>query len=372
MTISEKTETGLDLGAGVDIEASVGGKPVDGRVKCVIWDLDHTVWDGVLLEDDEVTLRPGVVEHLRRLDGYGVLHSIASKNDAGAAMAALERFGIADLFLCPQIGWNAKSSSVQKIATILNLGLDAFAFVDDQAFERAEVAHACPEVLLVDPLDADAELLRPEFCPRFVTDESRQRRLIYQGQLERARLEDDFVGTSEAFLAELEMSFLIEEAQQEDLQRAEELTVRTNQLNATGRTYSYDELDELLESPDHLLLVSSLNDRFGSYGKIGLALVDQTDPHEWHLRMMLMSCRVMSRGVGTVLLHHVMSLARDAGAALRADLVETGRNRMMQVTYAFAGFGEVERHGERVVLEADLSRVQPPPSYVRVDVAVAS
>jgi predicted enzyme involved in methoxymalonyl-ACP biosynthesis len=85
--------------------------------------------------------------------------------------------------------------------------------------------------------------------------------------------------------------------------------------------------------------------------------------------MMLMSCRVMSRGVGMILLNHVMRLARDAGAALRADFVETGRNRMMQVTYAFAGFREIDRDGERVVLDANLEGIQPPPAYVRVDVA---
>jgi FkbH-like protein len=195
-----------------------------------------------------------------------------------------------------------------------------------------------------------------------------KRRAIYQGQIARDTLEREFVGTAAEFLADLEMSFVIEPAQQQDLQRAEELTVRTNQLNATGRTYSYDELDALRESPDHLLLVASLMDKFGSYGKIGLALVEQTDPEVWQLRMMLMSCRVMSRGVGTILLNHVMGLARDAGAQLQADFVETGRNRMMQVTYAFAGFREHCREGSHVVLQADLSAIQPAPDYVQLDV----
>ena len=159
---------------------------------------------------------------------------------------------------------------------------------------------------------------------------------MYQSDAVRDEVEQEFVGTNEEFLATLDMTFTISRARREDLQRAEELTVRTNQLNSTGRTYSYEELDELRESPDHLLLVASLTDRFGSYGKIGLALVEKGRP-AWHLRMMLMSCRVMSRGVGMVLLNHVMWLAKADGATLRADFVETGRNRMMHVTYAFAG-----------------------------------
>ncbi len=342
-------------------------KPVRGRIKCVVWDLDNTVWDGVLLEDGEVRVRPGVVEHIRRLDAMGVLHSVASKNDPDAALAALERLGLADLFLYPRISWNPKSTAIQEIAAKLNLGLDAFAFVDDQEFERAEVAHALPQVTLVDAECIDTALVRPEFRPRFVTDESGRRRAMYQSQLARDDLQAEFVGTSEDFLAGLDMTFEIARAQREDLQRAEELTVRTNQLNSTGRTYSYDELDALRSSPDHLLLVASLTDRFGSYGKIGLALVERATPN-WRLNMLLMSCRVLSRGVGSVLLGHVMGLAKAAGAGLEADFVETGRNRMMQITYAFSGFREVARDGAHTTLAADLDALQPPPAYVRLRV----
>ncbi|MBP2707755.1 HAD-IIIC family phosphatase [Microbispora sp. RL4-1S] len=350
-------------------------KPARGRIKCVVWDLDNTLWDGVLLEDADVTLREAVVERVRELDRKGVLHSVASKNDRETALAKLRDLGLDDLFLYPQINWNAKSESIRQIAKALNLGLDAFAFVDDQEFERAEVAHQAPEVTCVDILDLDAALATPEFQPRFVTDESARRREMYRSQLTRDRIEEEFVGTNEEFLASLEMTFTIAPAQRDDLQRAEELTVRTNQLNSTGRTYSYEELDALRESPDHMLLVASLTDRFGSYGKIGLALVEKgtEDGAEdgapvWRLNMMLMSCRVMSRGVGMVLLNHIMRLAAQAGAVLRADFVETGRNRMMQITYAFAGFREARRDGARVLLEADLSAVQQPPPYVRLEI----
>lgn len=352
------------------LEASVSAgpaKPKQGRIKCVVWDLDHTLWDGVLLEDPQVTLRPGVVEHIRRLDALGVLHSVASKNDPELALATLRALGLEDLFLAPQIGWSAKSESIRRIAAALNLGLDAFAFVDDQDFERAEVAYTLPEVTCVDVLDIDEVLQQKDFSPRFVTDESAQRRGMYQSQLVRDGLEGEFVGTSEEFLAGLGLRFTIAPAQREDLQRAEELTIRTNQLNSTGRTYSYDELDALRGSPDHLLLVATLTDRFGSYGKIGLALVERSSPH-WRLNMMLMSCRVMSRGVGSVLLGHIMGQAAAAGAGLRADFVETGRNRMMQITYAFSGFREVQRDGTHVVLEADLSTLQAAPPYVDLEV----
>ncbi|GAA3987007.1 HAD-IIIC family phosphatase [Allokutzneria multivorans] len=342
-------------------------KPKLGRIKCVVWDLDNTVWEGILLEDGDVKLRDEVAEEIRRLDELGILHSVASRNDHDAAMAKLHEFGLAEYFLYPQINWNAKSGSIEQIAKSINIGLDAIAFVDDQPFEREEVAHVLPAVLTVDALgDLPTILAQEDFRPKFVTDESRIRREMYQAAAQRDVIEQEYSGTSEEFLATLDMRFTITRAQEADLQRAEELTVRTNQLNSTGRTYSYEELDALRTSPDHLLLVASLTDRYGSYGKIGLALVERGQP-AWHLRMMLMSCRVMSRGVGTVLLNHIMGLAKADGAKLRAEFVETGRNRMMYVTYAFAGFSEVERDGSHLVFESDLARIQPPPAYLVVD-----
>jgi FkbH-like protein len=347
-------------------------RPRRGRIKCVVWDLDNTLWDGILAEGDELTVKTDVIDIIRRLDRLGILHSVASKNDHAEAMARLRAFGIDELFLYPEIGWHPKSHSIQAIAKSFNIGLDAIAFVDDQEFERAEVAHALPQVMCLDVAEIHTAVQQPEFCPQFVTAESAQRRDLYRRQIVRAAAEREFVGTSEEFLAGLDMVFTIARAGRDDLQRAEELTVRTNQLNSTGRTFSYAELERLCHSPDHLLLVASLTDRFGGYGTIGLTLVEK-DVDVWHLRLLLMSCRVVSRGVGTILLNHVMGLARAAGVRLRADFVETGRNRMMQVTYAFAGFREVDRDGTRVVLECDSGTIQPQPPYVRlqVDPAVA-
>jgi FkbH-like protein len=345
--------------------AELPGKGRAGRVKLVAWDLDNTLWDGVLLEGDELRLREDVVQVIRDLDELGVLHSVVSRNDPEQALARLRAFGLEEYFLYPQIGWNAKSSSIAQIAKSVNIDVSAIAFVDDQAFELAEVAHALPQVVCVDVADLAAAVRQPEFRPRFVTAESARRREMYRQQIVRDDAEKDFVGPGDEFLSSLEMVFTIAAAREEDLQRAEELTIRTNQLNSTGRTYSYEELDALRSSGDHLLLTAALDDRFGTYGTIGLCLVEK-GATAWHLRLLLMSCRVVSRGVGTILLNHVIGLARAAGVPLRADFVETGRNRMMQITYAFAGFEEVDRDGSRVTLEQNSAEDRPQPAFVTV------
>lgn len=337
------------------------------NVKVLVWDLDDTLWKGTLLEGDDVQPRPGVVETIEALDRRGILHSIASKNDAEMANAKLEELGLSDYFLYPQIGWSAKSASVRRIAESINIGLDAVAFIDDQPFEREEVEHAVPEVLTFNADEVDQLLERPELMPRFVTDESAIRRDMYRFEIERKQAHDEFEGPDEEFLASLGMRMTIAPAGPEDLKRAEELTQRTHQLNSTGITFSYEELDQLRQADDHLLVVAGLEDKYGTYGKIGLALVEKGS-EVWTLRLLLMSCRVMARGVGTILLSHLLMRAKQAGKRFRAELKETSRNHLMKVTYRFAGFKEIEKKNGTAVLEHNLEGVQPYPTYVEIDV----
>lgn len=331
--------------------------------KVLVWDLDETLWHGTLLEGDVVRPRAEALRVLEVLDRRGILHSIASRNHHEDAMAKLSELGLADYFLYPQIGWNAKSMGLRAIAEAINVGLDALAFVDDQPFERAEVQHALPEVLVLDAAELADVPDHPAFNPRFITNESAIRRQMYQADFARKQREESFEGPQEAFLESLGMRFCVELAEEDDLKRAEELTVRTNQLNATGYTYSYDELAALRASDDHILLVASLDDRYGTYGKIGLSLIEKRGA-VWVLKLLLMSCRVMARGVGSILLSYLIQQARAAGVTLRAEFKATGRNRLMLVTYKFAGFREVERRGELTIFEHDFTTIQPYPAYV--------
>jgi FkbH-like protein len=313
-----------------------------------------------------VELRREVVEIIKTLDGRGILQSIASKNDHSIAMQKLREFGLDEFFLYPQINWNSKASSIKLIAQSINIGLDAIAFIDDQPFEREEVQFSLPEVACHDAFDLSQLLQRPELNPRFITEDSKSRRLLYLSDINRKKAEEEFVGAQDEFLATLQMTFTIAEAREEDLKRAEELTVRTHQLNTTGVTYTYDELDELRKSDEHLVLVASLVDKFGTYGKIGLALVE-CGADVWTIKLLLMSCRVMHRGTGTILLNYIMQRAKERGACLRAEFVSSKVNRMMYVTYKFAGFREIERNGNAVLLENDLALIQPFPPYVKVE-----
>lgn len=336
------------------------------KIKCVVWDLDNTLWDGILLEGDDVILRPGIADIIKTLDSRGILNSIASKNNYEDAMAKLKEFGLEQYFLYPEINWNAKSDSIEHIKKNLNIGMNTILFIDDQKFEREEVKFVHHEILCMDAREYSSLLNLPLLTPRFITKDASRRRDMYIEDQKRKKEENEFTGPKAEFLASLDMQLVIAKAQEEDLKRAEELTVRTNQLNTTGRTYSYKELKDLIHSERHSLLIGELIDKHGTFGKIGLALIEKTD-EIWLIKLFLMSCRVMAYGIGTIFLTHILQLAKEEGKKVRAEFIQTKRNRLMYITFKFSNFKEIatDKNGN-IIFENDLSIIQKIPAYIRL------
>ena len=306
-------------------------------VKCLVWDLDNTLWQGTLLEDADVRLPDEVRAVVVELDSRGILQSVASKNDHDLAWKRLEELGLAEYFLVPQISWGRKSDAVTTIAKELQFALTTIAFVDDTPTERAEVAYHVPEVRCYTEQDVLSLLDRPEFSPGTVTEDARRRREMYQANARRTVEKDSFNGPDEDFLRSLDLVMEIKRADQQDLTRVEELTLRTSQMNATGVHYPDSALRGLLADPDHEVLTITLTDRFGPHGAVGVLLLER-HPGVWHLKLLATSCRVVTFGAGSVLLNWLVDQAARAGVHLAADFRPTDRNRMMEIAYRFAGF----------------------------------
>lgn len=335
------------------------------RIKCLVWDLDRTLWEGTLSEGGGGVLREGVRETLEELDRRGILFSIASKNEYGPVLRRLEELGVAEYFLCPQISWDEKSEGIRRIAEALNLKLEAFALIDDNVFERDAVQYALPSVSVYPETAVTTLKTLPEFTPRFITKDSQNRRRMYQADLVRREAKTHFQSDDE-FLRTLNIHAEIRPVIEDDLQRVEELTIRTHQLNSTGYTYSYDELVELAHSPDYIFQVCGLKDKYGDSGKVGLLLLKRED-EALTIKLLIVSCRVMAYGIGSALLTHAIRLAAEQKKRLRAEFLETEHNRIMYVTYKFAGFEEIEEQGDRLLLEYHGEETPELPSHITWD-----
>ena len=338
---------------------------VPARVKCVIWDLDQTVWEGILGEQDaeNVTLRDATRRTMLALDERGILQSIASKNDHDEAWRLLQRFELAHLFLYPQINWAPKSENIRKIVTALNIGTDSCAFIDDSKFELAQVAQACPDIRTYADSDVPTLLDRPEF-DNPVTEESKQRRLFYQVELRRREKAFEYDDQYEAFLKSCEMvATLFRPKEPEHIERCLELLNRSNQLNLTTYRYTREELTRLLKREDVVCICTSCRDRFGDYGIVGFASLE-TSERGAALKDFVLSCRVAQKKLENAWFRWLNSFAMASGfSKIQATYGQTARNGILLRVLLEVGFVEQMRSNSGVLLELD-SRMNPPFSDI--------
>jgi FkbH-like protein len=319
-------------------QESVGQREAD--IKCVVWDLDNTMWDGTLVEGDAVQFREPIREVLQALDKRGILCSIASKNDYATALQKLTQLGIADYFVYPQINWNPKSQSLKRLGEKLNISVDTFAFVDDNPFELAEVGQALPQVLCV-PADEVGSLLQHRRMAGSTTEDAAHRRTFYQVAMLReekqAEYKDDYLG----FLASCDIVLEIVRYSEADETRVAELVQRTNQLNFSGAKYRREDLESILSDPATEKLVMRCSDRFGSYGTIGFSVISRTGD-EVYVREFMLSCRVQGKRIEQAFFNYLVH-SDLAGPASRVRIAfrQTARNSPAREVLAGLGFCSV-------------------------------
>jgi FkbH-like protein len=325
------------------------------RVKCVAVDLDDTMWTGVLREDgiDGVRPRWPFQSALRMLHARGILLAVVSKNDAEEEqhLAALLGTEVYESLVAVKLGWGPKSAALRDLASELNIGLDTIAFFDDNPRERAEVELNAPEVLVLADHEITASLARPEFQPLgAVTPDGARRAERYRTESARAaaRADQPAVGAEE-FLLRSGLRLTVRPPVPGELGRAAEMAARTNQLNATLARTDLPTLQRWA-ADGHVIRVAELEDRFGDYGLIGLA-VGAPDGGDLRLDELAISCRAMGRSVEAALVASVAAAARSGGAArVVLPFTRSSRNAELERIVRSIGFEEVGVDGDLVHL----------------------
>jgi FkbH-like protein len=313
------------------------------RVKCIVWDLDNTLWKGTLVEEGaaKLALQPGVIDIIKELDRRGVLQSVASKNNFDEAMAVLKSYSLDDYFLHPQISWAPKSEALKTIAQKLNIGIETLMLVDDSEFERAQVRSAWPDVRVL-VADRFRELPELPECQVPVTEESANRRRMYQQQAVREAAAVDCAGDYLAFLRSCGIEMQIEPLSSDNLERVHELTQRTNQMNFSGSRYERKVLEQIAATSHLDTYVISCRDRFGSYGIVGFSIVDAREPRMTDL---MFSCRIQAKRVEHAFLGYILrKYSKASGAVFWADYCKTPRNAPSGQVFHDMG---MEEKGER-------------------------
>lgn len=308
-------------------ESAITTLKAAAKVKCVAWDLDNTMWDGIIGDDgpEGVTVKQKSVDLVKRLDDMGVLNTIVSKNNFDIAWNKVVEIGMEKYFLYPAINWGRKSQSLQAIAKKLNINIDTFAVIDDSLFERNEIIAALPQVRVFDVSDIPFLLNRPEFdIP--VTEVSKKRRESYQVDLKRNDIFASWSGNYDDFLKDCGLKMIIFVPNEErDVNRCLELIQRSNQYNVSGFRRDKDYMDLILTDKDFKSFGFRVEDKYGKYGIVGFASFKIVEEGVFLMTDFVMSCRVAQKKVERAFLNWFY-LSMDKGMILRINVNKTSRN----------------------------------------------
>jgi FkbH-like protein len=328
--------------------------------KCLVLDLDNTLWGGVIGDDgiEGLVLGPGSAEgeafaalqhYAKQLKERGIILAICSKNEAAVAEAAfrehpemiLKRSDITAFVA----NWDDKAENLKRIATMLNIGIDSLVFVDDNPVERARVRGALPMVAVPEMPEDPSYYIRTiasagYFESLTFTREDRERSDLYAKDAERDAILRES-RSLEDFLSGLELSVTYSPFAKNDLERVTQLINKTNQFNTTTRRYTADEIATIAATSEYITLQFRLADRLGDNGIVSTMIFASKpeEPGALELENWVMSCRVFGRELEYEAMNIAVELALQRNArAIFADYLPTPKNTVIKNLYAGLGF----------------------------------
>lgn len=337
-------------------------------IKCLIWDLDDTLWQGTLSENRDVIFTGERRRLIVRLDELGILQSIASRNDEEPVMRKLEELGIRQYFLYPQCNFGSKAESIRAIVAALNIGMEATGYIDDNPFELFEIQYFLPEVHTY-PADQWQNLLEyPEFNPGKVTREASNRRQMMIARQRRENAERQFTGSREDFLIECRMELTVSPAHLEDIDRIYELAGRTNQMNNMKEPIDEPAILGYIQNPGKKVWVAKLKDRFGDHGIIGVCFLE-IESTLILIRLFCISCRIEGRGAGVAFLGEVINRLQEQYpeiSKIQCLFRSSDRNRPALMLLKMLGFQCKERKEEYSVYSLSLPRLIERVGWIKI------
>jgi FkbH-like protein len=317
--------------------------------KCIVVDLDNTLWGGIVGEDgfDGIRLGPqppgnAFIEfqkYLKALSQRGILLAINSKNNFDDAIQVIRKHPFMILresdFSCVKINWNNKSSNMYEISQELNIGLDSFVFFDDDPVNRELIRETMPEITTPElPHDPSlySEVIQSlhDFSTFQITSEDTNRGQMYLEQKQRTESQNSTYDISE-FLKKLNLEIEIKKTNSFTIPRISQLTLKTNQFNLTTKRYHEDQIKKFSEDKNILIGCAQIRDKFGDNGITGVFIVEKTNSDEWLLDTFLLSCRVMGREAEKAILYFIINEAKNSNIKiLKAKFIPTEKNKPIE------------------------------------------
>jgi FkbH-like protein len=326
--------------------------------RCLVLDLDNTLWGGVIGDDglDGIRLAQGdatgeaylsLQRYVLKLRERGVVLAVSSKNQDSIARQPFrehpEMLLRENHIAVFQANWNDKASNIKAISEELALGLESFVLLDDNPVERSLVRTLLPEVAVPELPEDPAMYVRTFSAAGYFesvafSDEDLKRADFYQDNARRVALQSQFANL-DTYLESLHMEVTFQPFDETGRTRITQLINKSNQFNLTTRRYTEAEVAALENDPASFTLQVRLTDTFGDNGMISVVICRPSGLDDWEIDTWLMSCRVLSRRVENAVLQEILAVAKSTGIRrLRGKYIPTERNRIVEEHYSRLGF----------------------------------
>jgi FkbH-like protein len=344
------------------------------KVKCVVVDLDNTMWKGVIRDAGVENLEVRIDKErfhwnvLAILYARGILIGVISKNDPYLEsdirnfikphLAGIE-------FVCFTLNWKDKCENLLEVQQQLNIGLDSIIFIDDSPFEREQIKAVLPDVRVYDQNIFEQLLYLPEFQPEFITRESKNRTRFYLQESQRREAQNASPSAREDFLGQCQFKIDVQKMQPYEVDRVTELIQRTNQLNTSIKRYTKDQIISFSRDQSCDIFVTHVSDRFGDYGLVGVCIGFHRG-RVYEIDTLLFSCRVMSKGVEDYTLTSVLNDVQARSFEKVIVRFKKGpKNEQMQTILSNNHFVESGCEGDSVIYRFDLKQqpIKPYPKW---------
>ena len=332
-------------------------KPISGiNKKCIVLDLDNTLWGGIVGEDGFDGIELGHTstgkafvefqKELLSLWNQGIILAINSKNNFDDAIQVIRKHPNMILrennFANIQINWNDKAENLKNIADEINIGLNSIVFCDDDKLNQERIKQEFPEVLTLE-LPSDPSQFVPilkdinDFNVLQRTDEDKQRGLIYSQQRERQNLQRS-ISNLDDFLKELDITVKLKKSNEFLIPRISQLTLKTNQFNLTTRRYQEEQIRSITNNANFSVGCAQVLDKFGDNGITGVYIIKKHETF-WFIDTFLLSCRIMGRGIENAILSQILKDAKANGVEIiKAKFIPTQKNKPAETFLSDYGF----------------------------------
>lgn len=333
-------------------------KVLNGKLKkCVILDLDNTVWGGIIGDDGIENIQIGSLGigkaftefqyWIKKLKNRGIIVAVCSKNTESIAKEPFEKhpdmvLRLEDISVF-MANWENKADNIRAIQRILNIGFDSMVFLDDNPFERNLVRENIPQITVSELPEDPAEYLEylytlNLFETNSFSDEDKERTKLYQIEAQRVVTKQKFTNEDD-FLKSLDMISVVASFTKFNIPRVAQLSQRSNQFNLRTVRYTESDIENLAKSNDYVTFAFTLEDKFGDNGLIAVVVLKKNSETDLFIESWFMSCRVLKRGMENFMLNTLVTYAKTNGfERIIGEYIPTPKNEIVKDHYQNLGF----------------------------------